>query len=66
VLWTGLKINGNDKIDSIPRIKSGNTSKTSFGVQDFLDFKYKKLKELSTTVKSPYLADLERRVNPYK
>lgn len=25
-----------------------------------------KLQELSKTVKSPYLADLERRVNPYK
>ena len=45
---------------------SGNPSRTSFGMQDFLDFKYEKLQELSKTVKSPYLADLERRVNPYK
>jgi hypothetical protein len=45
---------------------SGNPSRTSFGMQDFLDFKYDKLQELSRTVKSPYLADLERRVNPYK
>jgi hypothetical protein len=45
---------------------NGNPARTSFGMQDFLDFKYEKLQELSRTVKSPYLADLERRVNPYK
>jgi hypothetical protein len=44
----------------------GNPSRTTFGMQDFLDFKYEKLQELSRTIKSPYLADLERRVNPYK
>ena len=44
----------------------GNPARTGFGMQDFLDFKYEKLQELSRTVKSPYLADLERRVNPYK
>jgi hypothetical protein len=45
---------------------SGNPARTSFGMSDFLDLKYDKLQELSRTVKSPYLADLERRVNPYK
>ena len=44
----------------------GNPSRTSFGMSDFLDFKYEKLQELSKTLKSPYLADLERRVNQYK
>ncbi len=44
----------------------GNPSRTSFGMSDFLDYKYEKLQELSKTIKSPYLADLERRVNPYK
>jgi hypothetical protein len=44
----------------------GNPSRTSFEMQDFLDFKYEKLQDLSKTIKSPYLADLERRVNPYK
>lgn len=43
---------------------SGNPSRTSFEMSDFLDFKYEKLQDLSKTVKSPYLADLERRVNP--
>jgi hypothetical protein len=44
----------------------GNPARTTFGMQDFLDFKYEKLQELAKTTKSPYLADLERRVNPYK
>lgn len=44
----------------------GNPARTSFGMQDFLDLKYEKLQDLAKTVKSPYLADLERIVNPYK
>ena len=48
------------------KFPSSNPSRTSFGMSDFLDFKYEKLQELSKSVKSPYLADLERRVNPYK
>ena len=47
----------------IMRVTEGNIC--SFEMSDFLDFKYEKLQELSKTVKSPYLADLERRVNPY-
>ena len=39
--------------------------KTSFGISDFLDFKYEKLQELSKTVKYPYFADIEITVNPY-
>jgi hypothetical protein len=38
---------------------SGNPSRTAFGMQDFLDFKYEKLQELSRTVKSHYLAALK-------
>ena len=41
-------------------------ARTAFEMQDFLDFKYEKLQELSKSIKTPYLADLERRVNPYK
>ena len=39
-------------------------TKDYFGGWSF--FKHEKLQELSRTVKTPYLADLERRVNPYK
>ena len=42
----------------------GNPSRTSFDMQDFLDFKYEKLQELAKTIKSPYLADVEK--SPYK
>jgi hypothetical protein len=73
-ILTGEKYFGEDSINTthldevqyIVKFPYGNPSKTSFGMQDFLDFKYEKLQELSRTVKSPYLADLERRVNPYK
>jgi hypothetical protein len=72
-ILTGEKYFGEDSIntthlDEVQYIVkfSGNPSKTSFGMSDFLDLKYEKLQELSRTVKSPYLADLERRVNPYK
>jgi len=58
--------NPNAEVQYIVKFPYGNPSKTSFGMQDFLDLKYEKLQELSKTVKSPYLADLERRVNPYK
>ena len=72
-ILTGEKYFGEDSINitNLAEVQfiakfSGNPSKTSFGMSDFLDFKYEKLQELSRTVKSPYLADLERRVNPYK
>lgn len=55
-----------DEVQYTVKFPAGNPGRTSFGMQDFLDFKYEKLQELSKTVKSPYLADLERRVNPYK
>ena len=48
------------------RFPSGNPGRTAFGMSEFIDFKYEKLQELSKTPKSTYLADLERRVNPYK
>jgi hypothetical protein len=71
-ILTGEKYFGEDSINitNLAEVQfiakfSGNPSKTSFGMSDFLDLKYEKL-ELSRTVKSPYLADLERRVNPYK
>jgi hypothetical protein len=48
------------------KFPQGNPGRTAFGMSDFLDLKYEKLQELSKTIKSPYLADLERRVNPYK
>jgi hypothetical protein len=73
-LLTSEKIFGEDSINITNlaevqytvKFPSGNPGRTAFGMQDFLDFKYEKLQELSKTVKSPYLADLERRVNPYK
>jgi hypothetical protein len=72
-ILTGEKYFGEDSINisHLDEVQytvkfSGNPARTSFGMQDFLDFKYEKLQELSRTVKSPYLADLERRVNPYK
>ena len=71
-LLTSEKIFGEDSINITNltevqytvKFQYGNPSRTSFGMSDFLDFKYEKLQELSRTVKSPYLADLERRVNP--
>ena len=73
-LLTSEKVFGEDSINITNlsevqytvKFPSGNPGRTSFEMQDFLDFKYEKLQELSKTVKSPYLADLERRVNPYK
>jgi hypothetical protein len=72
-LLTSQKIFGEDSLNitNLAEVQyivkfSGNPSRTSFEMQDFLDFKYEKLQELSRTIKSPYLADLERRVNPYK
>ena len=52
-----------NEVQYIMKFPSGNPGRTSFEMQDF---KYEKLQELSKTVKSPYLADMERRVNPYK
>ena len=54
------------EVQYVVKFAGGNPSKTSFGMQDFLDFNYEKLQELAKTTKSPYLADLERRFNPYK
>jgi hypothetical protein len=73
-ILTGEKYFGEDSINitNIAEVQYtvkfhyGNPARTSFGMQDFLDFKYEKLQELSRTMKSPYIADLERRVNPYK
>ena len=72
-LLTSEKIFGEDSLNitNISEVQyivkfSGNPGRTSFEMSDFLDFKFEKLQELSKTVKSPYLADLERRVNPYK
>jgi hypothetical protein len=73
-LLTNEKIFGEDSINITNmnevqytvKFPYGNPARTGFGMSDFLDFKYEKLQELSKTVKSPYLADLERRVNPYK
>jgi hypothetical protein len=61
-----LNITNLSEVQYTVRFPSGNPGRTGFGMQDFLDFKYEKLQELSKTIKSPYLADLERRVNPYK
>jgi hypothetical protein len=61
-----MNITNMNEVQYIVKFPYGNPARTSFGMQDFLDFKYEKLQELSKTVKSPYLADLERRVNPYK
>ena len=55
-----------NEVQYIVKFPYGSPARTSFEMSDFLDFKYEKLQELSRTVKSPYLADLERRVNPYK
>ena len=54
------------EVQYIVKFPYGNPARTGFGMQEFLDLKYEKLQELAKTVKSPYLADLERRVNPYK
>jgi hypothetical protein len=61
-----LNITNISEVQYIVKFPSGNPGRTSFEMSDFLDIKYEKLQELSKTVKSPYLADLERRVNPYK
>jgi hypothetical protein len=73
-LLTSEKIFGEDSINitNMNEVKYtvkfpyGNPARTAFEMQDFLDFKYEKLQELSKTIKSPYLADLERKVNPYR
>ena len=71
-ILTGEKYFGEDSINItnlaevryVVKFPGGNPGRTGFSMSDFLDFKYEKLQELSKTVKSPYLADLERRVNP--
>ena len=73
-LLTSEKIFGEDstnitnmnEVSYVVKFPYGNPARTAFRMQDFLDFKYDKLQELSKTTKSPYLVDLERRVNPYK
>lgn len=70
-ILTGEKYFGEDSINITNlaevqytvKFPYGNPGRTGFGMSDFLDFKYEKLQELSKTVKSPYLADLERRVS---
>ena len=67
--WAGedsLNITNLAEVQYTVKFPQGNPSRTSFSMSDFLDFKYEKLQELSKTVKSPYLADLERKFNPYK
>lgn len=61
-----INITNTAEVQSTVKFPSGNPGRTGFNMQDFLDLKYEKLHELATTVKRPYLADLERRVNPYK
>ena len=61
-----INITNMNEVQYIVKFPYGNPARTSFEMSDFLDFKFEKLQELSRTVKSPYLADLERRVNPYK
>ena len=61
-----LNITRLDEVQFMVKFPYGNPGRTGFGMSDFLDLKYEKLQELSKTTKSPYLADLERRVNPYK
>ena len=61
-----INITNMNEVQYMVKFPYGNPARTSFEMSDFLDFKYEKLQELSKTVKSPYLADLERRVNPYK
>ncbi len=61
-----INITNLNEVQYIVKFPSSNPGRTGFGMSDFLDLKYEKLQELSRTVKSPYLADLERRVNPYK
>jgi hypothetical protein len=61
-----LNITSLAEVQYIVKFPSGNPGRTAFGMSDFLDLKYEKLQELAKTTKSPYLADLERRVNPYK
>ena len=61
-----LNITNLGEVQYTVRFPTRNPGRTAFGMQDFLDLKYEKLQELSKTVNSPYLADMERRVNPYK
>jgi hypothetical protein len=61
-----INITNPNEVQYIAKFPYGNPTKTAFGMSDFLDLKYEKLQDLSKTVKSPYLADMERRVNPYK
>jgi hypothetical protein len=59
-ILTGEKYFGEDSINitNIAEVQYtvkfpfGNPAKTSFGMQDFLDFKYEKLQELAKTVES--------------
>lgn len=55
-----------DEVQYIVKFPYGNPAKTSIGISDFLDLKYEKLQELSGTMKSAYLPDLQRRHDPYK
>jgi len=61
-----INITNLNEVQYTVKFPSGNPGRTGFVMSDFLDLKYEKLQELAKSVKSPYLADLERRVNPYK
>ncbi len=61
-----LNITNTDEVQYTVKFPNGNPPRTAFSLEDFLNLSYKELSEKSKTVKSPYIADLERRVNPYK
>jgi hypothetical protein len=61
-----INITNMNEVQYTVKFPQGNPGRTAFGMSDFLDLKYEKLQELSKTIKSPYLADLERKFNPYK
>ncbi len=61
-----INITNLEEVQYIGKFPNDNPGKTGFPYTDFMNSSYKELSEKSKTVKSPYLADLERRVNPYK
>jgi hypothetical protein len=44
---------------------TGNIGRTSFGMDDFLNFTYDKLEESAKKYESPYLEELRRKSRPY-
>jgi hypothetical protein len=47
------------------RFITGNIGRTSFSMDDFLNFTYDKLQEAAKTNESPYLEELRRKSRPY-